>query len=302
MGGSRSFDKRSIMDKSNAKVSSEPEVVVELTPAPAASEIATDTAAPLSPEPTDSASSTVVKPKPTFLQSINNKGDLSNIFTFTLMIVAIVLKTQLSYSLGIDYFLAFGLFGFAGGITNWLAVKMLFDIVYIGPFMLVGSGVIPRQFKGIREQVKITIMKTFFDEAYLEKYIRQRSRNLMESINIGQKITDMLSKPDVDQLLVEKFTEMSTKPEGMMLQTMAGMFGGVAGLVPAIKPMLVGFAKEMGEMFAQRFDPMEVMSVAKVRSELNSLMEEKLQLLTPEIVKNLMEEVIRSHLGWLIVW
>lgn len=32
------------------------------------------------------------------------------------------------------------------------------------------------------------------------------------------------------------------------------------------------------------------------------MMTEKLQELTPDKVKLLMEEVIRKHLGWLIVW
>ncbi len=31
-------------------------------------------------------------------------------------------------------------------------------------------------------------------------------------------------------------------------------------------------------------------------------MTEKLQELTPEKVKELMEDVIRTHLGWLVVW
>ena len=31
-------------------------------------------------------------------------------------------------------------------------------------------------------------------------------------------------------------------------------------------------------------------------------MTEKLKELTPEKVKGLMEEVIRTHLGWLVVW
>lgn len=37
------------------------------------------------------------------------------------------------------YILAFGLFGFAGGVTNWLAVKMLFDEI---PGVY-GSGISP---------------------------------------------------------------------------------------------------------------------------------------------------------------
>ena len=39
--------------------------------------------------------------------------------------------------------MAFGLFGFAGGATNWIAIVMLFDEIP-GVF---GSGIIPKQFK-----------------------------------------------------------------------------------------------------------------------------------------------------------
>lgn len=42
------------------------------------------------------------------------------------------------------YIMAFGLFGFAGGATNWIAIVMLFDEIP-GVF---GSGIIPKQFKG----------------------------------------------------------------------------------------------------------------------------------------------------------
>ena len=254
--------------------------------------------------------------KRTWYQKLNNKGDISNIITFCIMVVAIVLKDQVDDGttctkvgrsdacVFVDYLVAFGLFGFAGGFTNWLAVKMLFDRITIPgtAISLIGSGVIPRQFKAIRRQVKDTMMKTFFDEDYLQEYLRTRSKSLLESIDIGEKIGDMLSKPGMDELLTEKFTELAAKPEGMMLNSMAQMFGGMAGLVPMVKPMLVGFGKEMGGEFAKRFDIMEVMSVAQVRSEIDALMEEKLLLLTPELVKGLMEEVIRSHLGWLIVW
>lgn len=59
------------------------------------------------------------------------------------MLLGIVLHSSSPDSTFIKYLLAFGLFGFAGGMTNWLAVKMLFDKI---PF-IVGSGVIPRQFK-----------------------------------------------------------------------------------------------------------------------------------------------------------
>lgn len=44
------------------------------------------------------------------------------------------------------------------------------------------------------------------------------------------------------------------------------------------------------------------MSVEVVKLEIDLLMTEKLELLTPQLVKTLIEEMIKQHLGWLIVW
>jgi hypothetical protein len=88
----------------------------------------------------------------------------------------------------------------------------------------------------------------------------------------------------------------------MLIQTMAGMFGGVPQMLPVIKPLILGFADEFASSVGDNFDIKEFISVDKIRDELDKLMTEKLQQLTPERVKVLMEEVIRSHLSWLIVW
>lgn len=218
--------------------------------------------------------------------------------TFFIMVVGIGLKSESSDSEVVDYILALGLFGFAGGVTNWLAVKMLFDKIP----GLIGSGVIPRQFIVIRETVKNTIMKTFFDEKYLGDYIQSRSKTLLASLDLVGRIKTLVSKPDFDATLTTALEEMSTKPEGVMINTFAPMFGGVPGLVPMLKPMIVGFSEKMATKLTDGFDISEFVTVERVRTEIDELMTEKLRLLTPELVKELMEEVIREHLGWLIVW
>ena len=95
---------------------------------------------------------------------------------------------------------------------------------------------------------------------------------------------------------------MSEKPEGMLIQTMSQMFGGIPLLVPVIKPLIIGFADEFADSLTDNFDISQFVSIEKVRLEIDGLMTEKLKMLTPEKVKTLMEEVIREHLGWLIVW
>jgi hypothetical protein len=71
-----------------------------------------------------------------------NKGSISNLATFSLMLLGMMLSAAtradpeaclpLPETFGqavARWVLAAGLFGFAGGITNWLAIKMLFDRV-----------------------------------------------------------------------------------------------------------------------------------------------------------------------------
>lgn len=231
-----------------------------------------------------------------------NKGSVSNLITFCVLILGVVL-VEVTGSEFSKYVLSLGLFGFAGGITNWLAIKMLFDRIQVGPVSLIGSGVIPRRFKEIRRTVKDTIMVTFFDPAYLRHYLGERTKGMVESLDVEGKVIQMLNTPEIDALLAVKLSEAAATPEGAVLNMAAGFVpGGIAGLVPMIKPMLAGFASELGPLLARSFDIGSEENLVKIRIEIDKLMTEKLELLTPGVVKQLMERVIREHLGWLIVW
>eukprot|EP00003_Mantamonas_plastica_P030021 TRINITY_DN726_c2_g1_i3.p1 TRINITY_DN726_c2_g1~~TRINITY_DN726_c2_g1_i3.p1 ORF type:complete len:357 (-),score=105.64 TRINITY_DN726_c2_g1_i3:74-1144(-) len=223
-----------------------------------------------------------------------NKGFISNSITFLIMIIGLIIKAT-APGVAADYILAAGLFGFSGGITNWLAVKMLFDKVP----GLAGSGVIPTRFKEIRETVKNTMMKTFFDVTFLEKYIKQKTGQLTANLNIEEKIGKMLESEAVDKIIETKLQELSERPEGMMF---AMMGVNPTSLKPLIKPFVLGMGSDIAPLMLDMFNPTKMMNIDKVRAEIDNLMTTKLEELTPEIVKKLMEEVIRKHLGWLIVW
>ena len=75
---------------------------------------------------------------------VPNKGDASNIFTLVVMVLGLVFSLTGADREVTKYTLAFGLFGFAGGVTNWLAVKMLFDRIP----GLYGSGLLPTLLTG----------------------------------------------------------------------------------------------------------------------------------------------------------
>ncbi|KAJ3442553.1 hypothetical protein M0812_12290 [Anaeramoeba flamelloides] len=200
-----------------------------------------------------------------------------------------------------EYFLAFGLFGFAGGITNWLAVKMLFDKIGHGKYYLPGSAIIPHRFKAIRETIKNTIMKTFFDQNYLNKYISKKFNRIMSNsdLNIEGKLKNILESPQVEKIIDQKLEDLKNKPEGLVLVMM-----GIepSKLKPLILPFIINAAKDFVPLLLSAFDPKKFIKIRKIRKELDKLMTEKLKELTPPIVKKLMEDVIREHLSWLIVW
>lgn len=101
---------------------------------------------------------------------------------------------------------------------NWLAIKMLFERVCGLP----GSGVIPARFKEIRRVVKETIMKAFFDDVFLQRYMETRIPVMLKGLDLGAKIQNMVSKPEFDAVLKNALEDVAAKPEGAMLNMMKG--------------------------------------------------------------------------------
>jgi uncharacterized membrane-anchored protein YjiN (DUF445 family) len=239
------------------------------------------------------------------LRPYMNKGSISNCATFSIMLVGMLLKAATAgtecgaaRTFGQEcarWILAAGLFGFAGGITNWVAIKMLFDRVCNLP----GSGVIPRRFKEIRQVIKDTIMKTFFDGPYLEAYMNKKMASLATELNLGPKLKELLETPEVDEMVTKALEELGNKPEGTMIMMMGIM---PIQLKPLIIPMVSSMADDIAPLLGKMFDAKSILSVDKLRTEIDTLMTEKLLELTPERVRDLLEEVIRTHLGWLVVW
>jgi len=244
------------------------------------------------------SSNGVKRPKTFYEKHIDprlEKGFLSNLATFTVMVIGRLFKIPFPDSVIVELIFQFGLFGFAGGITNWLAIKMLFDEVP----GLYGSGVIPKRFKEIRETVKNVILGTFFDETYLKKYLSSKAKSFLEGANLDSKINALLESPEVDRILDEKLAALVSRPEGMLF-VMMGI--DPLSLKPMIKPFVTSMGSDIVPFLIKSFDVGSLVNIETIRDEIDKLMTTKLQELTPEIVKELMETVMRTHLGWLIVW
>ena len=218
------------------------------------------------------------------------KGNVSNLISFAVLVAGVV--GRMEGIAGSAWVLAAGLFGFAGGMTNWLAVKMLFDRVPL----LYGSGVIPMRFREIRQTVKDAIMRYFFDEEYLERFLGERVGELAGGEELGAKVEAVLESAEVDAIIDAKLEEMAASPQGTMIKMV-----GIQTVKPLVKQFIIGVGTEMVPLLAGEVARPEL-EVGALRSKVDGLLQTKLEELTPERVKEMMEEVIREHLGWLIVW
>jgi hypothetical protein len=141
------------------------------------------------------------------------------------------------------------LFAFAGGICNYFAVKMLFTRL---PLMY-GSGVIPRRFEEVREAIKETVVKMFFDAKFLERYLSQKVGLLLGQLKLGpcvccdsyiaeDRLRAFLESDAIDSILDSKIRDLSGRSEGVYL-TMIGL--DPEGLKASIKPLVAGIASEV---------------------------------------------------------
>lgn len=196
------------------------------------------------------------------------------------------------------YALNAGLFALSGGVTNWLAVHMLFERVP----GLYGSGVVQLRFEDFKAGIRGLIMEQFFDDADLERFLRG-APDMMESVD--RKIREAAGRLDLDQAF-ESLLDI------IMASSFAGMLGMVGGRA-ALGSLRRPFAEWIRRFIERQFaDPVfqerlhEAVSGAldsrTVRTRLEELIDRRLDRMTPKMVKEIVQRMIRRHLGWLVVW
>lgn len=189
-----------------------------------------------------------------------------------------------------------GVFAFSGAITNWLAVHMLFEKVPL----LYGSGVIPARFEALKQALYQLIMQQFFNQTQLQKAVQQ-SGGATPSIDFGQVISKVDLSPAFDALLD---TVQKSSLGGML-----AMFGGPQMLQPLKQPFteklaesLVTIAQSPAVQEELRQQLASDNQLAELESKISGIVQQRLDELTPELVKAMMQQLIAEHLGWLVVW
>ena len=179
-----------------------------------------------------------------------------------------------------------GLFALSGGVTNWLAIHMLFEKV---PFFY-GSGVIPSRFKEFKLGIKQLVMNEFFTPENIETFIGKQSEAFA---------TDMKDAIDFDRVFAGLVEAIEGSPMGSML----GMLGGKKALEPMKEPVTLKLQEIMLEMKDTASAASEEQSLtSSLLLRVEQIVDQRLDELTPVQVKNIIQEMIRKHLGWLVVW
>ena len=183
-----------------------------------------------------------------------------------------------------------GLFAFSGALTNWLAIYMLFEKVP----GLYGSGVIPEHFEEFKLGIHDMVMTQFFAPEHIER--------LFANDETGFDLTPVLEAVD----LGPSFDSLVTTIEESNFGPMIAMIGGRSALESLRKPILETLHNQIGKLANQA----SVRKALKARitgdsgilDQVGTLVQRRLDELTPQMVKEIVQRMIDEHLGWLVVW
>jgi uncharacterized membrane protein YheB (UPF0754 family) len=185
-----------------------------------------------------------------------------------------------------------GFFALSGSLTNGLAIYMLFEKV---PF-LYGSGVVALQFESFKDGIKNLVMQEFFTHEHISA--------VMTHLTIDQKkwesIANSLNYDKIYEALVEGILESSF---GKMITLMGGQ--------EAIEPLRASITTKLriavNEMLKEdnlqkRLVEEFIGNYSGFSLTIEKIVDNRLAILTPNMVKDIIQKMIHQHLGWLVVW
>lgn len=186
-----------------------------------------------------------------------------------------------------------GLFALSGALTNQLAIYMLFERVPL----LYGSGVIERNFEAFKHSIREMIMKQFFTKEQLQKFFSDEEKK----IDLAPLVEEADFSPAFDAL---SKTVMESRFGGAV-----AMFGGEAALDSLRDPFSAKLKSAVtkivsSDTFKAQLEHHLAHSTLSddMIDTVDALITKRLDELTPKMVKVLVQELIKEHLGWLVIW
>jgi len=222
-----------------------------------------------------------------------NKSLITNVIATGLVATGLVLDSPFRVPV-----LTTGLFALAGGVTNWLAIHMLFEKVP----GLYGSGVISARFEDFKTGINNLVMEQFFSKENLDRFFTDM---VTEDAEHHLDFHDVIDETDLSPAYDSLVATIMESSFGSML----GMFGGEAALAPLEEPFIIKMKLSINDIaHSESFqssirDKLSSGPVTDdIHQQISHVVSSRLDELSPEMVKDIIQTMIRNHLGWLVVW
>lgn len=217
-----------------------------------------------------------------------SKSLLTNIIAIVIIALSFVVpegfKEPLLYT---------GLFALSGALTNHIAIHMLFNKVPL----FYGSGVIELKFESFKAAIREMIMKQFFTREQLNAFFAKEEKKIdLTPLVEGADFTpafDALSK-----------TVMESQFGGML-----NMFGGEKALDSLREPFSGKLKSAVSKIVSSETFKTQMDHHLKNSSlsddlivSIEKIVANRLDELSPVMVKEMMQELMHEHLGWLVIW
>jgi uncharacterized membrane protein YheB (UPF0754 family) len=222
------------------------------------------------------------------MEYLVNKSIITNLIAFIAMFIGYISQQHLIFTLG--------LFALSGAITNWLAIHMLFEKVP----GLYGSGVIPARFEDFKLAIRQLMMEQFFTKENIDRFLSSNSKNAAPI-----DLSPIIEKVD----LTPAFDSLVSVIENSSFAPMLAMVGGTEALQPMKEPFIEKMKVSIQDITqSEQFNALlrdeleQPNMIASMQEKVSDIIEKRLNELTPQLVKEIIQAMIKKHLGWLVVW
>jgi uncharacterized membrane protein YheB (UPF0754 family) len=218
-----------------------------------------------------------------------NKSLITNLIAFFITLLGLIIDNTI--------ILTIGLFALSGSMTNWIAIHMLFEKVPL----LYGSGVVENRFEEFKTSMQTLIMEQFFTQENLEKFFKSELSKDDKKFDF----TNLINSTDFSIAFESlKATVMESK-----FGTAVSMFGGESALDGMKEPFEKKMKNSINEIVhTDTFQNTLQENLTNqnitddIAAKLDKVVRQRLDELNAKMVKELVQQIIKEHLGWLVVW
>lgn len=228
-------------------------------------------------------------------------GCVSIFVTFLCLVIGILVaiyskkNTHKTVIIACELLRAAGLFGFTGGVTNWLGIKLIFNRIP-GVFF---SGAITKHFAVAKKLMANFILESFFSPLQVKKYINEKARDYLTAENIDSQLEKLLNSASAETMINEQLDILMGTPEGLRLR-MLGITK--AKLKPLVKPHLTNLKTSIVPLLLSSVESVELLNADNLKEQIVDLILTRTHELSAQQVKHIVKDAVYRHLSWIVFW